>query len=160
MNPHHDLQHGWVHGKRIKNPPWPAALRLFGSIFPVSRETLPRVEAVNCLIIRRQLRRCIHPRALGILLDSLEGLEHISYEPWTPYQDLYRSSNDQGLKTMLLDHLPGTTKRLVVFEDAYRFPKPPAPIHPPLHTGSLAKGLVQLLHIKVSSYRTLPSPSG
>ncbi|KAK1972162.1 hypothetical protein LY78DRAFT_743255 [Colletotrichum sublineola] len=46
MNPHHDLQHCWVHGKRITNPPWPAALRLFGSIFPVSHETWSHLQSL------------------------------------------------------------------------------------------------------------------
>ncbi|KAL0935146.1 uncharacterized protein CTRU02_209737 [Colletotrichum truncatum] len=78
VTPHHDLQHGWVHGRQVKAPPRSAAQRIFRPIDLVFREMLPRVEAVTCLIIRRQLRRCISPWGLSLLLRKLHGLEHIS----------------------------------------------------------------------------------
>ncbi|KAL7620502.1 hypothetical protein AAE478_009497 [Parahypoxylon ruwenzoriense] len=53
----HDLQHGWMHGQQVKAPPKSAMLRLFQPIRLVFHEMLPRVKAVTCLIIRRQLRR-------------------------------------------------------------------------------------------------------
>lgn len=96
MTPHHDLQHGWVHGQRVKGPPRSAVLRLFRPIYLVFHETLPRVEAVTCLIIRRQLRRCVSPWGLGRIIGALKGLESISYEPWAPYRAADKELEDLG----------------------------------------------------------------
>ena len=93
---HHDLQHGWEHGQQIKGPPRAAVQRLYRPIYLVFPEVLPRVEAVTCLSIRRQFRRCISPGGLRLLLDSLDRLEHISYEPWAPYEAGHREFHDRG----------------------------------------------------------------
>ncbi|KAI1651143.1 uncharacterized protein F4817DRAFT_366713 [Daldinia loculata] len=103
--PFHDLQHGWVH-----------------------------VKAVTCFVIRRQLRRCISQSGLGQLLSRFDRLEHISYEPWAPYEDVTREFRDGeiALSLTMRNSLPDTLKRLIIFEDSYkfydRFPKRPAPI--------------------------------
>jgi hypothetical protein len=93
---YHDLQHGWMHGQQVKGPPKTAILRLFRPIRLVFQGTLPRVKAVTCLIMRRQLRRCISPSGLGLLLSSFDRLEHISYEPWAPYEVANRESHERG----------------------------------------------------------------
>ncbi|KAK2047443.1 hypothetical protein LZ31DRAFT_609542 [Colletotrichum somersetense] len=101
-------------------PPWCSEIQLFQPIFLVFDETLPRVPAVTCLIIRRQLRRCIEEEGLGMILHSLEGLEHISYEPWADYIPAFRGYHDRN-----------TVKKLTIFEDAYEnyelFSDPPVP---------------------------------
>lgn len=98
---HHDLQHGWMHGQQVKAPPRSAMQRLFRPIQLVFHEILPRVQAVTCLIIRRQLRRCISPSGLGLLLSRFDRLEHISYEPWAPYEDTDREFRDRGTRPYL-----------------------------------------------------------
>ena len=94
--PHHDLVHGWENGHQVKGPPRSAVLRLYRRIRLLFDETLPRVEAVTCLIIRRQFRRCISPLGMSQLLGSLGSLEHISYEPWAPYDPANREFHDRG----------------------------------------------------------------
>lgn len=95
--PYHDPQHGWMHGQRVKAPPTSAVLRLFRPVELVFHETLPRVEAVTCHILRRQLRRCISPSGLGLLLGGLDSLEDMFYEPWAPYGAFDRVYHDLGV---------------------------------------------------------------
>ncbi|KAI0872459.1 hypothetical protein GGS24DRAFT_467484 [Hypoxylon argillaceum] len=129
---YHDPQHGWMHGQQIKGPPKTAMLQLFRPIRLRFQGMLPRVEAVTCLIIRRQLRRCISPSGLSLLLSSFDRLEHISYEPWAPYEVANREFHERGL-SFAMRNLPHTLNRLIVFEDSYEsydlFPKRPAYIH-------------------------------
>lgn len=94
---YHDLQHVWQHGQQVKSPPRSAMLRLFRPIHLAFHRTLPRVKAVTCLIIRRQLRRCISPSGLGLLLSKFDRLEHISYEPWEPYELIDSEFHQQGM---------------------------------------------------------------
>ena len=82
----HDPRHGWFEGHQIKPPPQPDMLRLFRPIVLTFPETLPRVKVVTCLIIRRQLRRCIYPWGIGLMASSLDRLEHMVYEPWASYE--------------------------------------------------------------------------
>ncbi|KAI0454389.1 hypothetical protein F5B21DRAFT_514677 [Xylaria acuta] len=100
---YHDPQHSWIHGQQVKGPPKTAMLQLFRPIRLAFHRTLPRVKAVTCLIIRRQLRRCISPSGLGLLLSSFDRLEHVSYEPWAPYDVANREFYER------------------VFEDSYKF---------------------------------------
>lgn len=93
---YHDPQHGWIHGQQVKAPPNSAMERLFRPILLVFPEMLPRVEAVTCLIIRRQLRRCLSPKSMGILLSRFDRLEYMSYEPWEPYKTEHREFHDRG----------------------------------------------------------------
>ncbi len=95
MSLYHDLQHGWMHGQQLKPPPVSAMLRLFRPIQLVFHEMLPRVKAVTCIIIRRQLRRCISSFGLGLLLGAFDRLERISYEPGAPYE-ADREFHDRG----------------------------------------------------------------
>ncbi len=100
--PHHDPQHGWENGQQVKAPPIYAIQRIFRPIELKFRDTLPRVNAITCLIIRRQLRRCISPRGLGLLMDSLDRLEQLSYEPWAPYRHPTREFYDRGMCMLIL----------------------------------------------------------
>lgn len=93
---HHDPQHGWVHGQRVQDPPVSAITRLFRPIDLVFNPSLPRVEAVTSLIIRRQLRRSITPWGLGELLGAFPRLERVCYEPWAPPCHPYREFHDRG----------------------------------------------------------------
>ncbi|KAI1505026.1 hypothetical protein F5X99DRAFT_431132 [Biscogniauxia marginata] len=121
-----DLQHGWIHGRQVKAPPRSAMLRLFRPIELTFREMLPRVKAVTCLIIRRQLRRRISRSGLGLLLSRFDRLEHISYEPWAPYEAANKEFHKQeiGLSFTMRDYLPDTLNSLIVFEDSYKFYDP------------------------------------
>lgn len=96
-----DPQHGWMHGRQVRSPPESAFLPLFRFIRLVFHDILPRVEAVTSLIIRRQLRRCISAAGIGLLLGSLDRLEHISYEPWEPDDVLCRELHNQGMHPCL-----------------------------------------------------------
>lgn len=93
---YHDPRHGWIHGQQVKAPPYPVMERLFRRIHLVLPEMLPRVEAVNCLIIRRQLRRRLSPKSIGMLLSKFDRLEYMSYEPWAPYKTQGREFDDRG----------------------------------------------------------------
>jgi hypothetical protein len=84
--PYHDPRHGWIHGQQIVAPPRSAMLRIFRPIEGPFRGSLPRVEAVTCLVIRRQFRRCICPFRLSGLIIKLPCLEDILYEPWMSYE--------------------------------------------------------------------------
>ncbi|KAI1469211.1 uncharacterized protein F4812DRAFT_470273 [Daldinia caldariorum] len=111
---YHDPQHGWMHGQQIKGPPRTALLQLFRPI-------------------RRQLRRCISPLELGLLLSSFDRLKHISYEPWAPYEVANKEFHLIGLYFAMRNNLPDTLDKLIVFEDSYKFydsfPKRLAHIH-------------------------------
>ena len=96
---HHDLRHGWSHGQQVKAPPAAAIQRLFRTVHLVLLPNLPRVKAVTSLVIRRQMRRCITPAGVRRLLDKLDGIEHILYEPWAPYDPRHREFHDRGTNT-------------------------------------------------------------
>ncbi|GAW16753.1 hypothetical protein ANO14919_061900 [Xylariales sp. No.14919] len=119
----HDPPHGWSLGSQVRSPPRIAMLRLFRPIHLRFRQVLPQVGAVTSLIIRRQLRRCIAEYGLGLLLRSLSRLEHLCYEPWVPYETSDRQTHDERLFNAMRDNLPDTLRRLIVFEDSYRFYK-------------------------------------
>ncbi|KAI1744267.1 hypothetical protein F4680DRAFT_469600 [Xylaria scruposa] len=129
---YHDPQHGWMHGRQVEAPPRTAILKLFQPIDLVFHRKLPQVKAVTCLIIRRQFRRCISPSGLGLLLSSFDRLEHISYEPWLPYEAVHREFYEKCLSAVMRDNLPNTLDKLTVFEDSYDFydlfPKQRAPV--------------------------------
>ncbi|KAI0545743.1 hypothetical protein F4679DRAFT_452140 [Xylaria curta] len=118
---YHDPQHGWMHGRQVEAPPRTAILQLFRPIHLVFHRKLPQVQAVTCLIIRRQFRRCISPSGLGLLLSRFNRLEHIFYEPWLPYEAVRRESHEKWLSAVMRDNLPNTLNKLTVFEDSYEF---------------------------------------
>ncbi|KZL77592.1 hypothetical protein CT0861_12084 [Colletotrichum tofieldiae] len=91
----HDPQHGWINGQQVTNPPRSAIPRLFGMIDLRFREELPQVDGVTCFIIRRQLRRCLFPRTLKLILNKLCRLEHLIYEPWRAWECGWRVLNDR-----------------------------------------------------------------
>lgn len=119
--PHHDPTHGWIHGQQVKAPPRSAILRVFRPTRLVFKNELPRVNAVTCLVMRRQLRRCLSPMGLAMLLSSLNRLEHISYEPWAPYDARDREFHDRGMHSTHSsgsDHLPLIPRHSPLFCDA------------------------------------------
>ena len=94
-----DPPHGWVNGQQVTAPPRDAILRLFDRIQLRFREELPRADRVTCLIIRRQLRRCLCPRSLGLILTKLGCLEHLIYEPWRQWVNGFGVINDESRST-------------------------------------------------------------
>ncbi len=77
-----DPKHGWKKGHQETPPPKDAVTRLFSTISLRFPDELPRVDAVTRLTIRRQLRRRIEPATLRFILEKLDRLEHMVYEPW------------------------------------------------------------------------------
>ncbi|KAI1475714.1 hypothetical protein F4774DRAFT_428732 [Daldinia eschscholtzii] len=157
----HDPKHGWEHGRQVKAPPSSALSRLFKRIWLTCPEALPRIKAVTRFIIRRQLRRCIGPMGLGLLLSKFERLEHVSYEPWAPYDEEAGQFLDRALSFSIQTHFPNTLKKLTIFEESYkfydRFPRRPAQV--PWYglfdvTGGLgvvlASKSLQLQHLAIS----------
>ncbi|KAI0965154.1 hypothetical protein F4678DRAFT_453617 [Xylaria arbuscula] len=146
---YHDPQHGWIHGRQVTRPPSEALTNLFMPMYLKFPAELPRVDAVTCLVVRRQLRHSLSPISLGELLGSLRRLESISYEPWVSLQDpCGRYWDKRVLVAALQDHpLPATLNKLTIFEDDYtfydRFPSLPLPAHwfttPNLHNELDAK---------------------
>ncbi|RYC65831.1 hypothetical protein CHU98_g409 [Xylaria longipes] len=132
---YHDPQHGWIHGQQVTQPPNEALKNIFMPMYLYFPTELPRVDAVTCLVVRRQLRHSLCPLSLGELLGSLRRLESISYEPWAPlYDPGGRYWDKQVFMATLQDHpLPATLDKLTIFEDDYafydRFPSPPFPAH-------------------------------
>jgi hypothetical protein len=139
----HDPRHHWVHGQQVRDLPLGAIERLFKCI-PIFRfwPQLPRVDAVTCFIIRRQLRRHLFPYGLHLILTKLGRLEHLIYEPWRQWKGERRAVCDErGYSTrtdtcagafeysrllrsgiadfvhLIRHHLPQTLKRVTVFED-------------------------------------------
>jgi hypothetical protein len=137
----HDPKHGWINGQQVTSPGSSAILRLFERIDLRFQETLPQVSIVTCFIIRRQLRRCLPPSVLGLILDKLCCLEHLIYEPWRAWETVWRRIDDkgtyqyphldpsshvrllrylgcmQGFLHLVQKHLPQTLKNLSIFED-------------------------------------------
>lgn len=91
----HDLQHGWINGQQAHTPPESAVLRLFGLIDLRLPEELPKVDAVTCFVIRRQLRRWFFPTTLSLILGKLCRLEHLIYEPWRAWEIDWRALLDR-----------------------------------------------------------------
>jgi hypothetical protein len=96
----HDPIHGWSHGQRVNNPPRTAILRLFERIERCFRHhELLHVNVVNCLILRRQLRRRISPLVLRQILERLGSLQHFVYEHWREWQHAWPSQAGLGTST-------------------------------------------------------------
>ncbi|KAF4997771.1 hypothetical protein FDECE_11993 [Fusarium decemcellulare] len=138
---YHDPRHGWEHGQQTTAPPPYALGHLFEDIRLIFPVTLPRVQAVTHLIVRRQLRRYL-TWELRELLRAFGRLEQMSFEPWAPYQDA------------------GKIVHRLTFEDSYefydKFLKPPVliPWHSSAHTDGVGLAFayqsVRLQHLAVS----------
>jgi hypothetical protein len=82
-NEWHDPKHGWENGVQVKPPPFNGMQRLFGLVdLEYSSPAVPKVNAITCLMIRRQFRHCFMPRQLDLILSKLDRLTDIIYEPW------------------------------------------------------------------------------
>jgi hypothetical protein len=97
INPRwHDPKHGWINGQQVETPSVTAILRLFETISLSFPEELPPVDIITKLIICRQLRRRLQPRALQLILNKLCRLEYMVYEPWRVWDSWDREIADQG----------------------------------------------------------------
>ncbi|KAF5025706.1 hypothetical protein F66182_2211 [Fusarium sp. NRRL 66182] len=123
----HDPEHGWENGLRVSPPPFSAMQRLFG---PITIEchpgALPCVNAVTCLMIRRQFRHCLVPSHLALLLSRLRRLTDIIYEPWllaytNPRIWGYFESATSRRPGVIGMPLPKTLKRLILFRDSNHY---------------------------------------
>jgi len=96
----HDPKHGWVNGQQIRAPPRSAILRLFTFIYLSCADELPQVRCVTRWIIRRQLRRRLHPIGLQSVLRKLCRLEHLIYEPWRAWDRISGTHLDQRMSLL------------------------------------------------------------
>lgn len=94
-HPYHDPTHGWDNGRQFKFAPKPLVKWLFRPV-TMSHNDFPPITAVTCLIIRRQLRRCIAPDGVTSIIRNLKGLDTVWYEPWEPYS--YKESLEAIIK--------------------------------------------------------------
>ncbi len=91
--PYHDPPHGWVEGRQQRCAPANSVKRLFEPI-TLNHLIRPRVSAVTCFVMRRQLRRCIDSWGVQCILASLVNLQKICYEPWEPLEPLIQGQFD------------------------------------------------------------------
>lgn len=130
----HDPKHGWIDGRQVESPSLFAMSRLFGSACQKFTESIPEVQAVTQLVIRREYRRRIIPSVLMQLLQKLPQLQILAYEPWRLFCEYRNIRWDKGmLKHQLFDRrpnhllvefafviqnaLPSHVKMLTMFED-------------------------------------------
>lgn len=136
----HDERHGWIDGQQVEIPPPSAILRLFEVILLHFPKELPRVNAVTCFIIRRQLRRWFLPQSFSLILEKLCCLEQLIYEPWRAWDGDWAELRDRrkshdiisppapsttkiwalDFSRLVQERLPKTLKSIVVFEDFSR----------------------------------------
>ncbi|EEU44610.1 uncharacterized protein NECHADRAFT_84563 [Fusarium vanettenii 77-13-4] len=80
-------------------------------------DDLPRVRAITGLLVRRQTRCNIGIPTIQQILDGLPKLKEIFYEPRRKYYlDPYINTR-LGYADLALLRLPGTLRRVVIFED-------------------------------------------
>ena len=91
----HDERHGWIDGRQVETPPPSAILRLFEMILLHFPKELPRVNAVTCFVIRRQLRRWFLPQSFSVILEKLCCLEQLIYEPWRAWDGNWAELRDR-----------------------------------------------------------------
>ena len=94
----HDPDHGWLHGRMVKQPYDDALRRPFTETFCRSLEELPSVNAVTKFLLHRQCRRQLNPSTLSDLWSKLPRLEEIRYEPWQLFVGPFQSLWDEGKK--------------------------------------------------------------
>ncbi|QPC76701.1 hypothetical protein HYE68_007453 [Fusarium pseudograminearum] len=97
----HDSRHGWENGVQVKPPPFKAWQRISQPIESTYIK-FPPINAVTCLMIRRQMRRFFFPDELKRILISFKRLSEFVFESWPEaYSDLgsqghcYHSISDQ-----------------------------------------------------------------
>jgi len=113
-----DMDHDWLFGRQLRLPKKPAILRIFGPIRLLFRKELPQVGVFRHLIIRRQLRRWLALRPLLNMINKLDRLEELTYEPWRVWEQRWSAFNDhQWTRCLTKNILPQTVKKLAIFED-------------------------------------------
>jgi hypothetical protein len=93
----HDPNHCWIDGRQIKSPSADAMSRLFAPICLSLPESIPEVNAVTWLVIRREFRRQIIPPVLRLLLQKLPRLQTVVYEPWRACRRNWKIACDEGM---------------------------------------------------------------
>lgn len=82
-------------GQQVFPPPAVAIRRLFSRInldFP--GKDFPQVGSITRLIIRRRMRRSFFPVTLNDVLDKLNAVEQLVYEPWRQWDNRSRKFHD------------------------------------------------------------------
>ncbi|KAM0339388.1 hypothetical protein ACHAPU_010953 [Fusarium lateritium] len=103
---HADISdHGWLNGKQVVASPTYALRQLFNHFSPDSMiKKMKPVPIIKALVIRRQMRRQIHPELLSEIVRPLTQLESIAYEPWRILNQETQEIEDRG--NVQLHNLP------------------------------------------------------
>ncbi|KAJ3520244.1 hypothetical protein NM208_g13790 [Fusarium decemcellulare] len=112
-----DELHVWPKEPDHRHPVGLEIEKLFHTFDIIIRESLPLVGAVDRLVIRRQLRRCIRPKSLQPIWSRLPRLEEIIYEPWRVWSMNSAPSANKEFQVLVSSGLPKSLKRLSLFED-------------------------------------------
>ncbi|UPK95086.1 hypothetical protein LCI18_006021 [Fusarium solani-melongenae] len=91
--------------------------RPYGLGLSPDMEGLPRVRAIGGLLVRRQTRCVIGVKTIQQIIDRLPKLKEIFYEPRRKYYLIPHIDPYLGYGELMLLRLPGTLRRVVVFED-------------------------------------------
>ncbi|KAG8410324.1 hypothetical protein J3459_017215 [Metarhizium acridum] len=92
-----DPAHGWVAGRQVVAPGWPAIEQTFEEIMadgPFDDEepemqwwrSLPLVPVVGVVLLRQQTRRRWKPVALANMLTRFPNMKELCYEPWREWE--------------------------------------------------------------------------
>ncbi|KAG5784687.1 hypothetical protein H9Q73_001669 [Fusarium xylarioides] len=115
----HDPKHGWENGARAKPPPFSANGRLFRRLMLTRCLPTVAVNAVTCVMIRRQFRHSLYPPEIASLLSRFGRLTDFIYEPW-PKE--YSDSKWRTYYPALIGaHLSKTLKRVILFQDSKQY---------------------------------------
>ncbi|RSL45055.1 hypothetical protein CEP53_010945 [Fusarium sp. AF-6] len=115
-----DPKHGWVDGRRTRQPDEMAVYDLFDLWEPL--DTQPEnvewsAPVVKHLLIRRQTRRHFSQATLSRLLKRLPRLESLNMEFWRMFSGEEQSWWDDDITKLLKSHLPRRVQRVTLFED-------------------------------------------
>ncbi|KAI8673075.1 hypothetical protein NCS56_00772600 [Fusarium sp. Ph1] len=114
-----DPKHGWVGGRRVRQPDEIAVYDLFDSWEPYD-PWIEKVEwsapVVKHLLLRRQTRRHILHTTLAHLFKRLPGLESLHLEFWRKYGEV-EFAQDYITSKAFEFHFPRHVQRVTLFQD-------------------------------------------
>ncbi|RSL91930.1 hypothetical protein CEP52_014138 [Fusarium oligoseptatum] len=86
-------------------------------LYPAIDRSVPRVQAITALLVRRQTRCVIGVPTIQQIIDKLPKLQEIFYEPRRKYYLVPHNDPVLGYGDLVTLKLPGTLRRVVIFED-------------------------------------------
>lgn len=114
----HDAQDDRENGRQVELPSNPLILDISRATKLQFGEELPQVGVVTKFIVRRQLRRWLVPSPFLKMLNKLNGLEELTFEPWRVWERGWSTLNDrQWAHSLAKNLLPQSLKKLTLFEN-------------------------------------------